>query len=91
MTSPGKLRHVTLVRIEVLEERIASTISVKIGELVTLILTSNRSNLLADSSHTDDRGDALAPKRRFLQESHDVTAPKNTFFIVIALKTSNPT
>jgi hypothetical protein len=31
------------------------------------------------------------PKRRFLQEPHGVTTQKTPFFIVTAVKTSNPT
>jgi hypothetical protein len=31
------------------------------------------------------------PKRRFLQEPHGVTFQKTPFFIVTAVKTSNPT
>jgi hypothetical protein len=34
---------------------------------------------------------ATPPKRRFLQEPHDVTSPKTPFFIVTAVKTSNLT
>jgi hypothetical protein len=41
--SSGMLHHVALVRTEVLEERIASIVRVtKIGELGTLVVTSNR-------------------------------------------------
>jgi hypothetical protein len=32
-----------------------------------------------------------SPKRRFLQEPHDVTSQKTPFFIVTAVKTSNLT
>jgi hypothetical protein len=33
----------------------------------------------------------VPPKRQFLQEPHGVTSQKTAFFIVISVKTSNPT
>jgi hypothetical protein len=35
--------------------------------------------------------EAVPPKRRFLQEPQGVTSQKTPFFIVTAMKTSNPT
>jgi hypothetical protein len=40
--SSGMLRHVTFVRTEVLEERIASNIKVKISELRTTLPVTNK-------------------------------------------------
>jgi hypothetical protein len=52
------LRCVTLVRTDVLEERVASNIRVKgISLLWTLAVTINRSMLLVDSFHLYGRGD----------------------------------
>jgi hypothetical protein len=46
MVSSGMLRHVALVKIDVSQELSASIIRVtRIGELVTLAITSNRSAL----------------------------------------------
>jgi hypothetical protein len=66
MVSSGMLRHVALVRTDVLEELSSSTIRVKrIGELgTTLAVTSNRRAMHAsvasysftDSCHPDDEG-----------------------------------
>jgi hypothetical protein len=51
MASCGKLRRVVLVRTDVSEERIASTIKVTIiGDLrTTFVVTSNRSKLRSDT------------------------------------------
>jgi hypothetical protein len=56
------LRHVTLVRTDLWEERIVYIISVtRIGERgTTLAVTGNRSTLRsADSCHLDDGGDTF--------------------------------
>jgi hypothetical protein len=64
------LRRVALVRTDVSEERIASIITLIIGELpLTLAVTSNRGTLTL----------FLANK------SHGVTSQKTAFFIVTAV------
>jgi hypothetical protein len=82
MPSSGMVRYVALVRTDVSEERSASVIMVtRIGELgTTLAVTSNRRTLRY-----------VPPKRRFLQEPDGVSSQKTAFFIVTAVKTSNPT
>jgi hypothetical protein len=78
MLSFGKLRRVALVRFDVSEERNASMIRVtRICALgTTLAVSSNRLALRY-----------VPPKRRFLQEPHDVTSRKTVFFMVVAVKT----
>jgi hypothetical protein len=60
MASSGMLRRVALVRTDVSQERAASNIRVKrLGELVTLAVTSNGRTLrrkFTDSFHPDDGG-----------------------------------
>jgi hypothetical protein len=52
MASSGILRRVALVRTDVSEERIASSIKViRIGELGTLAVTSNRRTLRRNTKH----------------------------------------
>jgi hypothetical protein len=76
----GMLRRVGLLRTDVSEERIVSITRVaKIGSLGTLAVTSNRS--------TRDGG-VVPPKRRFLQEPHNVISQKTAFFTVATVKTS---
>jgi hypothetical protein len=77
MASSGMLCRVALVRIDVSEEIGASFIRVtRIGELGTTLVTPS----VVPSSL----------KRRFLQEPHGVTSQKTPFFLVAAVKTSNP-
>jgi hypothetical protein len=75
-----------LVRTDVLEAFIASLVRMtSIGELgTTLVVTSNRSTLLTlflARRH-------ILPKRRFLQEPHNITSQKTAFLMVIAVETS---
>jgi hypothetical protein len=66
--------RVALAGTEVSEEHIASIISVKrLGEIGKLSIT-NRHAL---------------PERRFLQDPHEATSQKTSFFIVTAMKPSN--
>jgi hypothetical protein len=80
------LRRVPLVRTDVLGERSASIIRMtRIDELgATLGETSKQPMHAAKICN-------VPPKLRFLQEPHGVTFQKTTFFIVTAVKTSNPT
>jgi hypothetical protein len=75
------LRRVTLVTTDIAEEHNASIIrATRIGEVGTILaVTSNRQTLRRN------------PKRQFLQEPHDVISQKTAFFIVTAVRTSNPT
>jgi hypothetical protein len=91
------LRRVALVITDVSEELSSSFISVtRIGELVTLAVTSNRRTLRRNTKFTDSssplwRRRYVPPKRRFLQEPHGVTSQKTSFFTVTAVKASNLT
>jgi hypothetical protein len=38
----------------------------------------------------EERVRRVSPKRRFLQDPHDSTSQERAFFIVTAVKTSNP-
>jgi hypothetical protein len=105
IVSSGRLRRVALVRTDVSEELSSSIIRViRIRELrKTLALTNNRRTLRRNKSSQLAlflvhwflslwwRRGYLPPKRRFLQEPHDVTSQKTPFFIVIAVKTSDLT
>jgi hypothetical protein len=67
MLSLGMLRRVALVRTDVSAERRASIIRLtRIGELVTLAVTSKQCTLRY-----------VPPKRPFLQEPHGVTSREN--------------
>jgi hypothetical protein len=79
------LHRVALVRTDVLEERIASIISVtRIGKLGTLAVANNRSTLRRNltrwflSPWLWRR--YIPPKRRFSQEPHIVTSKRTEFF-----------
>jgi hypothetical protein len=84
---------VALVRTEVSEELSACIIRVtRIDELGMLAITSNQSALLSSPILITLMKEALSSfETRFLQEPHGVTAHKMPFFIVTAMKTSNPT
>jgi hypothetical protein len=73
------LRRVALVRIDVSEQRIA------------FIFKVERNRELGTTLAVSSRQQHFPPKRLFLQEPHGVTSQKTTFFIVIAMKTSNLT
>jgi hypothetical protein len=76
MASSGMLRHVALVRIDVLEELSAITAGVVPSSPILVTLMK----------------EVLSPlKRRFLQEPHGATSQKMPFFIVTAMNTSNLT
>jgi hypothetical protein len=67
-----------LVRTDDSEELSASFIRVtRIGELVTLAVTSNLRKLLRITLMKEA---LIPPKRRFLQEAHGVTSKKIQFF-----------
>jgi hypothetical protein len=90
MSSSGMLSRVALVRTDVSEARITSSIMVtRIGELqTTLALTSSVLQLLVIANVvlslsilvTLMMETTRSPKRRFLQEPHEVTTQKTTFF-----------
>jgi hypothetical protein len=79
---------VPLVRTNVLEECITSIIRVvRIGELGTLAVTSNRSTLWRNTLFLAHKfllpwwwKQYVPPKRRFLQEPHGITSKKTPFF-----------
>jgi hypothetical protein len=79
MPSSGMLRHVTLVRTDISEERIASIIRVtRIGKLgTTLAVISNQSTLQRNTMYM-----YVPPKCRFLQKPHEATSQKTAFFIM---------
>jgi hypothetical protein len=94
MVSSGMLRRVALVRTDVSEELSASFIRVtRIGELGTLVVTSNRRtkccSYLADSCHRDEGGAKFLRNVGSYKSQAALTHQKTPFFIVTAVKTSN--
>jgi hypothetical protein len=78
------LRREVLVKSDVSEELSASMRRVtRIGELGTLVATSNRRTLLVAAVTL------LMEAIHFLHETHGVTSQKTEFFIDTAVKTSN--
>jgi hypothetical protein len=90
MASSGILHRVALVRTDVSEELSASFIRIfllNVRRLQVTVIVVPSSPILV----TLMMEKLSPPKRRSLQESHDVTTPKTQLFIVIVVKTSNLT
>jgi hypothetical protein len=85
MASSGILRRVALVRTDVAEELSDSIIRVtRIGELGTTLAVTSVRRLLVTANVVPSSPILVTlmmeAKRRFSQESHDVTCHKTTFF-----------
>jgi hypothetical protein len=74
MPSPGTLRRVALVRIDVSEDFSAS-----ISRVTKIIEVGTTLTYLADSCRPDDGDAKVPPKCGFLQEPHGVRSQKTAF------------